>query len=289
MSGRTDLPTRTDASASIAAVTSPPRRGAPKLLCSTVSLFGMPLDEAFLLTAEAGFDGVEVMVTKDPDTQDPERLLDLSERHDLPIEAIHAPFLLVTRTVWGADPVEKISRAVELARRVGAPLVVVHPPYRWQAAYRRWLDDGMPELGATSGVRVAVENMFPLRVRGRKLATFHARQTLEDLERYPDVVLDTSHAAVAGLDPFAAIDRLGDRMAHIHLSNNAGKGWDSHLPLDQGVIPIPALLEALGSRGFAGTISLELDLRAYRDDRGELIQALVRNRRLCGSRLSLGV
>ncbi len=277
-----------DTSASIAAVPSPAPTG-PKLLCSTVSLFGMPLPEAFAAIAAAGFEGVEVMVAKDPDTQDPERLRDLAGRHDLAIGAIHAPFLLLTRRVWGADPVGKILRAVELARGTGAPIVVAHPPYHWQRGYRRWLDEGMPEVVASSCVRVAVENMFPLRVRGRKLATFHARQALEDLARYPDVVLDTSHAAVAGLDPLVAIERLGDRLSHVHLSNNAGKGWDSHLPLDRGVLAIPELLATLEHRGFAGSISLELDLRPFRGDETELRRELARNRELCGSGLSLAV
>jgi len=270
-------------------VPSPSARGAPEFLCSTVSLFGMALDRAFPLIAEAGFDGVEVMVTKDPDTRDPERLLELANDHDLRIEAVHAPFLLVTRKVWGTDPVGKIVRSVELAGRVGAPLVVVHPPYRWQASYRRWLVERMDELVASSGVRIAVENMFPLRIRGRKLASFHARQALEDLERYPHVVLDTSHAAVAGLDPFAAIDRLGERLAHVHLSNNAGRGWDSHLPLDQGVLPIPELVRAIAAGGSARTIALELDLRTHRGDAAALGRELARNRELCRSLLTLGV
>ena len=55
--------------------------------------------------------------------------------------------------------------------------------------------------------------MFPLRVRGRSIARFHARQTLEDLERFEAVTLDTSHLAVAGLDPVEAIGRIGDRLA----------------------------------------------------------------------------
>ena len=174
------------------------------------------------------------MVTNDPDTQDATRVRALSEDHALPVLAVHAPFLLMSRRVWGRDPLGKIDRAIELALGVGAPLVVVHPPYRWQSAYRRWLDEALPSVATERGVRVAVENMFPLRVRGRSVARFHAHQSLEDLDGFPNVTLDTSHLAVSGLDPVEAVTRLGDRLAHVHLSNNAGKGWDSHLPLDEG-------------------------------------------------------
>jgi sugar phosphate isomerase/epimerase len=183
--------------------------------------------------------------------------------------------------------VGKIDRAVELALGVGAPVVVVHPPYRWQTAYRSWVDERLSAVAAERGVRIAVENMFPLRVRGRSIARFHARQSLEDLEGFPDVTLDTSHLAVAGLDPVQTLSRLGDRLAHVHLSNNAGKGWDSHLPLDQGVLDLGRFLEALATRGFEGAISLEIDLRSHLDDDQALRRILSRNRELCESGLAL--
>ena len=259
----------------------------PPIICSTISVFSKPIDAAFPLFARTGFDGIELMVTNDPDTQDATRVRALSEDHALPVLAVHAPFLLMSRRVWGRDPLGKIDRAIELALGIGAPLVVVHPPYRWQSAYRRWLDEALPSLAAERGVRVAVENMFPLRVRGRSVARLHAHQSLEDLDRFPDVTLDTSHLAVSGLDPVEAVTRLGDRLAHVHLSNNAGKGWDSHLPLDEGVLDLGPFLEALAGRRFRGAISLEIDLRSHLDDDQALRRILSRNRELCEAGLTL--
>jgi sugar phosphate isomerase/epimerase len=245
----------------------------------------MPLHEVFRVLAGTGFDAVEVMVTKDPDTQDAVRLRELAEDHDLAIAAVHAPFLLMTRSVWGTDPVGKIDRAVELAEGVGAPLVIVHPPYRWQTRYRLWLQDELPALASSTAVRVAVENMFPVRVRGRKVAAFHAIRSIEDLEGFDHVVLDTSHAAVAGLDLLEALDALGDRLAHVHLSDNAGKGWDSHLPVTEGVLPLDRFLDALAARRYTGSVSLEIDLRRHANDPEALWRKLVANRGFCASRL----
>jgi sugar phosphate isomerase/epimerase len=128
--------------------------------------------------------------------------------------------------------------------------------------------------------------MFPLRLRGRKVGAFHAIRTLEDLEGFEHVVLDTSHAAVAGVDLLDALERLGSRLAHVHLSNNAGRGWDSHLPLDEGVLPIYAFLDALAARGYAGSISLEIDLRRHLDDPNALRGALAADRDRCAARLA---
>jgi sugar phosphate isomerase/epimerase len=259
----------------------------PAVACSTISVFPKPLDQAFALIAQSGFDGAEIMVTTDPDTQDAARIRGVSEDHDLPVVAVHAPFLLMARRVWGRDPVGKIERAVELALRVAAPVVVVHPPYRWQTTYRRWLDERSSAAAEAWGVRIAVENMFPLRVRGRSVARFHARQSLEDLERFDAVTLDTSHLAVAGLDPVEAIERLGDRLAHVHLSNNAGRGWDSHSPLDEGVLDLGRVLETLAARGYRGAVSLEIDLRSHTKDEPALRSVLTRSREICESRLTL--
>jgi len=258
----------------------------PTLSCSTGAFFARPLREAFERIRGAGFDGVEVMVTRDPDTQQPRRLRALAEDHELEIRAIHAPFLLMTRRVWGTDPVGKIYRSIELAQDLGAPLVVVHPPFRWQTGYRRWLAEQLPGLAERTGVIVAVENMFPLRVPGRRAISFHAGQTLDEIERFPHVVLDTSHAAVAGLDPSQVRDLLGDRLVHIHLSDNAGRGWDSHLPLGQGVLAVDEFLQHLATEGFSGSITLELDLRPYLDDGRALRDVLAHNRELCEARLS---
>jgi sugar phosphate isomerase/epimerase len=268
-------------------VTTPARPLGPRIVCSTVSLFSLPLHDVFPLLAETGFAGVEVMVTKDPDTQDHRRLGELADDHGLTIEAIHAPFLLMTRTVWGTEPVGKIYRAIELAEEVGASLVVIHPPYRWQARYRAWLQDRLPAIAESTEVRVAVENMFPVRVRGRTLGAFHAIRSLEDLEGFEHVVLDTSHAAVAGLDLFEALGSLRSRLRHVHLSDNAGKGWDSHLPVTEGVLPLDRFLDALAAGRYAGSISLEIDLRRYLKDPEALRRTLVGNREFCASRLPL--
>lgn len=259
----------------------------PPIICSTGSVYSKPLDEAFALFAQTGFDGVELMVTTDPDTRDPDRIRASSEDHGLPILAVHAPFLLMTRRVWGTEPIDKIERAIDLALEVGAGIVVVHPPYRWQARYRRWLTDRLPAVVAERGIVVAVENMFPLRVRGRRVAHFHAHRSLDDLAGFANIALDTSHLAVSGSDPVEALETLGDRLGHVHLSNNAGRGWDSHLPPDEGVLDLGAFLEALAAHGFGGAVSLEIDLRSHVEDDRALRRVLTRSRQLCESRLSL--
>ncbi len=253
---------------------------------STAPFFRQPLREGFRHIARAGFDSVEVMVTQDPATQEPHLLSRAAHEFGLSVEAIHAPFLLVTRRVWGTDPTQKIYRAVHLAEEIGASLVVIHPPYRWQVRFRRWVEENLAEFSAKTGVTVAVENMFPIRLRGERGLRFHANQGFEELEPFPFLVLDTSHAAVANLDIREVFRQYRDQIQHVHLSNNAGKGWDSHLPVYQdGVLPLSEFLDDVVRDGFVGNLSLELDLRPWFQDEEALHEVLVRNREFCERRL----
>ena len=200
------------------------------------------------------------MVTKDPESQDPRAIRSLADECGLVVGAMHAPCLLLTRKVWGTDPIGKIDRSAEAAADAGVPVVVVHPPYRWQGAFRRWLVDELPSVEQRTGVAVAVENMFPVRVAGRAV-TFHANQDLEALEGLHHLALDTSHAAVARHDLIEVRRLFGSRLRHVHLSDNAGKGWDSHLPPGDGLLDIDGFLEDLVRSGYDGAVSLEVDLR----------------------------
>ncbi len=253
---------------------------------STAPFFRQPLREAFRHIADAGFDAVEVMVTQDPSTQEPQLLNALAAEFELSVDAIHAPFLLVTRRVWGTDPTQKIYRAAHLAEETGAGLVVIHPPYRWQVRFKSWVEDNLAEFTARTGVTVAVENMFPVRLRSERGLRFHASQDFEDLERFPHLVLDTSHAAVSNLDIREFYFQYRDQIQHVHLSNNAGKGWDSHLPVYQeGVLPLAEFLDDLTADRFAGNVSLELDLRPWMQDEAALREVLIRNREFCEAHL----
>jgi sugar phosphate isomerase/epimerase len=245
-------------------------------LISTAAFFARPLDASFRLIAECGYTGVEVMVTKDPSSQDGRTMRKLAERHGLRIRAIHAPALLITRRVWGVDPIGKIGRAVAEAQEAEVPLVVMHPPFRWQAAYRRWVLEDLPHIEARSGVTVAMENMFPLNV-GRPV-TLHSHQDLEELDGIPHLVLDTSHAAVARHDLREVRTLFGERLRHIHLSDNAGKGWDSHLPPGRGVLPLDEFVADLAASRYEGTVSLEVDLRRWLTEPERLRRTMVEMR-----------
>jgi sugar phosphate isomerase/epimerase len=259
----------------------------PPVLAATGPFFMFSLEETFELIAEAGFDGAELMITQDRVSQDPHRLGALAARYGVPVPAVHGPFLVATWLVYGTDPKGKIDRCVRFAEAAKVSTVVIHPPYRWQTAYAAWLDEAILRIREETGVTIAVENMFPVNVNGRALRFFSGTLPSE-LTRWPALVLDTSHLAAAGGDLMMAWDDLADRVVHLHVSNNDGRGRDTHGLLDRGVLPVPEFLEEVGAAGFGGAVTLELDVRAWADDRPALLEVLRENLDIARLHLAAG-
>src|SRR3954451_15479502 len=126
-----------------------------KVALSTASVYPESTATAFELAARLGYDGVEVMVWTDPVSQDPEALKRLSDYHGVPVLAVHAPCLIITQRVWGADPWASLARARNAADTLGARTVVVHPPFRWQREYARDSLAGIKRISAETDVRFA--------------------------------------------------------------------------------------------------------------------------------------
>lgn len=231
---------------------------------STASVYPQSARTAFRLAKELGYDGVELMVWTDPASQDIDKVAEFSERFEMPVLAVHAPCLLITQRVWSPDPWERLTRSVEAARKLGAATVVVHPPFRWQRDYARRFVSGVAETEADTGVQIAVENMYPWRAAGREIAAYAPDWDPTD-KPYPHVTLDLSHTATSGSDALAMAERLGERLAHVHLADGLGSPRDEHLVPGRGTQPCADLLGLLARRAWSGTIVVEVSTRRARN------------------------
>jgi len=230
---------------------------------STASVYPQGAATAFEMARSLGYDGVEVMVWTDPVSQDIDQVENLSRRHRMPILSVHAPCLLITQRVWSPDPWERLWRSVDAARRLGAPTVVVHPPFRWQRDYARNFVDGVAEMEKETGVAIAVENMYPWRAAGREIAAYAPDWDPTD-EPYAHNTLDLSHTAVSGSNALKMAESLGGRLAHVHLADGSGSARDEHLVPGRGTQPCAELLDRLASGGWSGSIVLEVGTRRAR-------------------------
>src|SRR6185503_7269073 len=85
-----------------------------RVALSTASVYPENCATAFDLAERLGYDGVEVMVWTDPVSQEAGALQALSDLHSMPVVSVHAPTLLVTQRVWGAEAWSKVVKYIEI-------------------------------------------------------------------------------------------------------------------------------------------------------------------------------
>ena len=252
-------------------------RPAIKVGLSTASVYPLKTEAAFEYAAKLGYDGVELMVWAESVSQDIDAVEELSKRYDMPVLSVHAPCLLISQRVWGANPISKLDRSVRAAEKLGAQTVVVHPPFRWQRRYAEGFSDQVAELEESGAVLVAVENMFPFRAdrifgtgqpsisRMRKrggspgAAVSAFAPSYDPLDgNHAHYTLDLSHSATAGTDAVDMAARMGDGLVHLHLCDGSGASTDEHLVPGRGTQPVVEICEMLAASNFSGHVILEV-------------------------------
>ncbi|WP_280396940.1 sugar phosphate isomerase/epimerase family protein [Nocardia carnea] len=253
-----------------------------KVGLSTASVYPQNTEAAFRYAAELGYDGVELMVWAEPASQNIDTVRRYARKYSVPVLAVHAPCLLISQRVWGADPVAKLARSVRSAETLGADTVVVHPPFRWQRRYAEGFAEQVAELEQRSSVAVAVENMFPMRADklfGRRsgdirrlerrggpgwaLTAFSPTYDPTDTG-FRHYTLDLSHTATAGTDALALADRMGAGLVHLHLADGRGAAHDEHLIPGEGTQPCAEVCAALVGNGFTGHAVAEINTQEAR-------------------------
>lgn len=247
-----------------------------RISLSTSSVYPGSTASGFEAAARLGYDGVEVMVGIDDVSADITAIKALSAFHEVPVVSIHAPCLLVTQRVWGTDPWDKLHRSAEMAHEVGASVIVVHPPFRWQRDYARGFVEGIADLEQLHEVTYAVENMYPWRSGKREFQAY--APGWDPIEQdYAHVTLDLSHSSTAGGDPVAMAEALGSRLAHVHIADGSGSAKDEHLIPGRGTQPCKEFLAAVAASGFDGEIVVEINTRKSKDQaerEADLLEAL---------------
>jgi sugar phosphate isomerase/epimerase len=271
------------------------------ILLSTGSLYTYGLNRVFALAAEAGYDGLEVLVDARWDTRDPSSLAGLSSEYGMPIVALHSPFVPDIHG-WPSDSLGRLQKTVALAKEVGAGVVVSHLPLRvggleiramgfgggrflfplpWRrrGPYYHFLEaNRLDELNSPGEVLVALENMPARHILGVKHNVFWFNRP-EDLLRFPHLTLDTTHLGTWGLDPMEIYGQLREKVVHVHLSNFDGR---EHRSPQDGNMDLAGFLQLLEKEQYRGSVSVECDPDALAAGDGRLcLRALRRALSFC--------
>lgn len=229
---------------------------------STGSLFTLPLRRVFELSAEAGFDGVELIINQDFQKVNPSKLV-ASLQQITTIHSIHAPFMPLDG--WGG-PMESLKICVELAADRGIPLVNFHPPswMGFEVGFWRWLysvRDFQKEVGSNGQVVVTIENMpWVGRFKINPNILSNTQRMIDFIHEHNlFLTFDCTHMG-SGKANFINDFYLfyeSNRIRNIHFSDY-GHGREHLLP-GHGILPLTRFLNHLRSTDYGSTVTLELD------------------------------
>ena len=248
-----------------------------KILLSSGSLHTLPLEKAFHIASEAGYDGVEVIISENVGQGEGYSLLrDLKEI--VPIYVLHAPFNLM---LGGGDRIAALIKTVDLAKRISVPMVNFHPP-KWsdlEIKFWRWMytvRDFQRELGG-GRVSIAMENM-PYGGRPLRFNPYILRKT-KDMVNFIEkknlyFTFDCTHMGTAKANFEGSFLRLyrTKRVKNIHFSDYCNK--KEHLLPGHGILPLASLLEYLKESSYDEMITLEIIPQELPEDEEAIKKAL---------------
>ncbi|MBU0490519.1 MAG: sugar phosphate isomerase/epimerase [Chloroflexi bacterium] len=259
---------------------------------STGTLHTCGLDRAFAFAAEAGFQGIEIVIDNRWDSRAPAYLRTLQQRHGIPVLSLHAPFFHVNG--WPSDPIESLQRTVALAEELEARAVVVHLPRRFRMGsmyvldlmprpiqvpvpcsengFARWLVHDLPAFQAGTPVTITLEYLPRRRFLGLNVP-FWQFNTWDELAQFAHLNLDTTHVGTWEGDLLAVYEQHKDRIAHVHLSNYDGR--EHRLPMD-GHLPLGEFLGRLARDGYAGIVCVEAGPAAFASDEEAVVRRQLR-------------
>jgi sugar phosphate isomerase/epimerase len=219
------------------------------LALSTDSLKGYGLNRIFGIVKAAKFDSVDLAIDpKNYDTQNAEYVKSLMDQTGVPVSAIQTPSVTSPK---------KIVETVNMAKLLGARIVVIQPPKIFDFKFVQWLKNEIPKIRQKENISIALENAGSQTFLG--IIPEHAMGNILDLKKFKHACIDTSRVAQKRDDLIRVYKALQKYLVHVHLSNvKGGKAYS--LP-DKGILPIESFLTKLKQDGFPGTISIKVNAK----------------------------
>ncbi|MDX9785931.1 MAG: sugar phosphate isomerase/epimerase family protein [Desulfobacterales bacterium] len=214
-----------------------------------------------VLFGEAQFDFVDLTIEGPCACHvDTVKLLAILERYGLGVTGHTDPCLPYAYPIQGvrAACLKELERCAVLFKKLGAPVMNIHPCYFSPPAMKGRLVEmniealkPIVDMAASHALTVVLENFK---------APFDRVSTYERiLSEVPGlkVHLDFGHANLGKDNHEVFCDRLGTYIRHVHFSDN--RSWaDDHMPLGVGNIDWKNAVKHLKASGYDETITLEV-------------------------------
>ena len=236
------------------------------LLISSESFPNYGLENFFLFAKKAGYDGVEIVVNENFDSQNPEYLKQLQQRVGLPILAFG-----ITRKMEG-----KYTEAFQnVVRNFPGATLNLSPPATLSFQYKEWMTKIAPRLAKKYDLALCRKNMPAENLFG--MLPSRTENSLYALRQAGDVCLDLSALWKNNEEIIRTIAFLGDSLQHIYLSNVHQNV--PYCPPQNGILPVESFLTKLAQMHYRKNFTMKIapgQLAPGKED--ETIRILVESR-----------
>jgi len=236
------------------------------LLFHTDNLPHYGLERIFEFAKAAGYDGLEIGVGRNFDTQNPDYIKKLSERYDLPVKA----FSIV------AKQEENLAVAYQhTVREFEGAIMNLIPPQSLSFKYKKWMEEIVPKLAQKYNLTACRRNVPNETMLG--FLPGRSDNSISALRQAGPVCLDLTALALANEDIMKAIEEAGTALKHVYLSNVFRKQPYS-APV-HGVLPLESFLTKLAGKDFRGNFTLYVKPQElYEGDDDQVIAKMVESR-----------
>ncbi len=246
---------------------------------STNAFVEHPLLEAIKLIAGTGFGGVEIMCDRphlyppDSNSQELKKIKDLVKQLNLKITNLNCFTLFAVGNTWLPSWIEPDAErrqerinhtlnCLELAEFLGSPSISVPPggpPAGMDRTasinlFRQGLEMVIPKAEAL-GVTILIEPEPDLLIENsHQMNSFIRDMASKNI----GVNFDVGHFYCVGEAPEEALERLFDKIGHIHIEDISSTREHEHLIPGLGAIDYDAFFKRLDELGYTKDICLEL-------------------------------
>ncbi len=232
-----------------------------KIGASTLAGIETTLEEALEFIENLGIDYAELVHQFPSENID----ADILESYNLKY-SIHSPFMDVNIAALQdksrLNSIKQIKDSIDLANKINAEAVVIHPGLAPFLANKYFLDKvyetannsikELGEYGRDLGVLATIENMPTFDgMLYNNMEDLHNLLTSLDMS----MTLDIGHANHSGYSPDQMIF---DSIKHIHIHDNFGDE-DAHLALGEGSIELKYIVNSLEEKNYDGIYIIEVN------------------------------
>ena len=252
-----------------------------RVICSSITLRHLPLDQALATIASLGFAEIDLgalpgvcnHVPYDLTEEAVEQVASSVNASGLEVRSVNADVGDLNQPLNEGEQLSRAShvgRLIDLSTAIGATGLVLpngalrHEPITNLSADLALVADqvaGIAERCAAAGMQLWIEAPHFFRLC---YDLNRAAQLLTLLPAAVGVICDVSHIVASGSKPRQFVELAGSRISHVHL-RDASLGYIHH-SIGNGQVDFADTIAALTGIGYAGAYSLELETRDVSDD-----------------------